>query len=133
MKKTLMTMLFTILLTAIVVLPIVAAAESALVPSSPVEPVPAEPFSWEYLATIAGSAAATLLIVQFIKAPLDNIFRLPTRVLAYIISLIIMLVATAFTTDLTPQSALLAVINAFVSAMAAMGAYELSFAKVEAK
>ena len=30
---------------------------------------PAEPFTWQYLASIAGAAAFTLLVVQFLKAP----------------------------------------------------------------
>lgn len=128
------TILFAAITAALILLTMcapLAAAEAALVPSSQVEPTPTEPFSWEYLATIAGAAAATLLIVQFIKAPLDAVWKIPTRVLAYIIALIIMLVATAFTTGLTTQSALLAVINAFVAAMTAMGAYELTFANVD--
>lgn len=32
-----------------------------------------EPLTWAYLATIAGAAAFTLLIVQFLKAPLDRV------------------------------------------------------------
>ena len=36
-------------------------------------PIPAEPFSWDYLATIAGATLATMLIVQLLKLPLDRI------------------------------------------------------------
>ena len=89
-----------------------------------------EPLTWTYLATIAGAAAFTLLIVQFFKAPLDRIWKVPTRVFAYVIALAIMLVATAFTTGLTLDSALLVVANAFIAAMSAYGAYEITFAKV---
>lgn len=89
-----------------------------------------EPLTWTYLATIAGAAAFTLLIVQFIKAPLDKVWKIPTRVFAYVIALAIMLVATAFTTGLTLDSALLVVANAFIAAMSAYGAYEITFAKI---
>ena len=92
---------------------------------------PAEPFTWQYLASIAGAAAFTLLVVQFLKAPLDKIWKIPTRVFAYIIALLTMLVATAFTTGLDIQTALLAVVNAFIAALTAYGAYEVTFAKLD--
>lgn len=92
---------------------------------------PAEPFTWQYLASIAGAAAFTLLVVQFLKAPLDKIWKISTRVFAYIIALLTMLVATAFTTGLDIQTALLAVVNAFIAALTAYGAYEVTFAKLD--
>lgn len=90
-----------------------------------------EPLTWAYLATIAGAAAFTLLIVQFLKAPLDRVWKIPTRMFAYIVSLAIMLVATAFTTGLTADSVLLVCANAFLAATAAYGAYEMTFAKLK--
>lgn len=93
--------------------------------------MPAEPFTWQYLASIAGAAAFTLLVVQFLKAPLDKVWKIPTRVFAYIIALLTMLVATAFTTGLDIQTALLAVVNAFIAALTAYGAYEVTFAKLD--
>lgn len=88
------------------------------------------PFTWAYLATIAGATAATLLIVQFLKLPLDKVFgHIPTRIVAYVIALVLMLVSTFFTTGLTAENALLAAVNAFVVALAAMGSYEVTFAK----
>ena len=89
-----------------------------------------EPLTWAYLATIAGAAAFTLLVVQFFKAPLDKVWKIPTRVFAYVIALVIMLIATAFTTGLTMDSVLLVSANAFLAAMSAYGAYEITFAKL---
>ena len=89
-----------------------------------------EPLTWAYLATIAGAAAFTLLIVQFFKAPLDKVWKIPTRVFAYVIALAIMLVATAFTAGLTAENVLLVAANAFLAAMSAYGAYEITFAKL---
>ena len=90
-----------------------------------------EPFTWQYLATIGGAAALTLLVVQFIKAPLDKVWRIPTRFLAYIIALVTMLAATALTTGLSIDNVLLAVVNAILAATSAYGMYEVTFAKLE--
>ena len=89
-----------------------------------------EPLTWTYLATIAGAAAFTLLVVQFLKAPLDKVWKIPTRVFAYVVALVVMLVATAFTSGLTVDSVLLVAANAFLAAMSAYGAYEITFAKL---
>ena len=93
--------------------------------------LPTEPFSWEQLGTIAGATLATLLIVQLLKLPLDRVWRIPTRIIAYVIALVIMIVATHFTIGLTCSNAGLAAINAVIVALAAMGAYEVTFRKLE--
>lgn len=72
-----------------------------------------EPFTWEYLATIAGASTFTLLVVQFIKEPLDKLVKIPTRI-----------VALAFTDDFTWGGVCLALANAFISALAASGTYD---------
>jgi energy-coupling factor transporter transmembrane protein EcfT len=91
--------------------------------------LPTAPFTWEQLATIAGATLATLLIVQLLKLPLDKVWKIPTRIVAYFIALILMIVATYFTIGLTWSDAGLAAINAVIVALAAMGAYELTFRK----
>ena len=91
--------------------------------------LPMEPFTWEYLATIAGATAATLLIVQLLKLPLDKLWKIPTRIWVYLIALVLMLLATVFTTGLSVETALLTAVNAVIVALAAMGAYDLTFAK----
>lgn len=90
-----------------------------------------EPLTWTYLATIAGAAAFTLLVVQFLKVPLDKVWKIPTRVFAYVVALGVMLVATAFTTGLTVDNALLVGVNALLAALSAYGAYEVTFGKIE--
>lgn len=92
-------------------------------------PEPTAPWTWAYLATIAGATAATLLITQFLKFPLDKAWRIPTRFLVYIIALIIMLAATAFTSGITVDNFPLCILNAFIVAMAAYGSYEITFAR----
>ena len=95
--------------------------------------LPTDPFSWEQLATIAGATLATLLIVQLLKLPLDKVWKIPTRIFAYFIALIVLLVATYFTSGLTWSNGLLAAVNAVIVALAAMGAYEVTFKTVEPK
>ena len=97
------------------------------------EPVtPGEPLTWAYLATIAGAAAATLLVVQYAKVQLDKVWKIPTRLFVYIVALIFMLLGTSFTTGLTVDTALLTAVNALVAAITAYGAYEITFKKKDA-
>lgn len=119
MKKLLccLVLLFALLLTCSVAL-----AEGEL---------PTEPFTWEQLATIAGATMATVLIVQLLKLPLDKVWKIPTRIVVYFIALIILLCATLFTTGLTVQNGILTAVNAVIVALAAMGAYEVTFRKLE--
>jgi len=92
--------------------------------------LPVDPFTWDQLATIAGATLATLLIVQLIKLPIDKIWKIPTRIVAYVIALIIMILATHFTVGITWNNAILAAVNAVIVALAAWGSYEATFAKL---
>ena len=92
--------------------------------------LPTDPFSWEYLASITGATMGTLMIVQLLKLPLDRVWKIPTRILVYAIALILLLLATGFTMGLDWNTGLLTAINAVIVSLAAMGAYEITFAKV---
>lgn len=120
----------------VLILPCVVIAEEAVieVAASVVESeIPTQPFSWEQLATIAGAALATMLIVQLLKLPLDKVWKIPTRIIVFLIAAVVMLLATYFTQGLTWNTALLTILNAVVAALTAMGGYELTFAKIEKK
>ena len=95
------------------------------------EPKPGEPMTWAYLATIAGATAATLLLVQYTKAPLDRVWKIPTRLFVYFVALAFLLLGTYFTQGLTLDTAALTAVNALVVAVAAYGAYEVTFAKLD--
>ena len=116
--------LFVFALILMMLLPVAALAEGEL---------PTEPFTWAQLATIAGATAAVLLIVQLLKLPLDKVWKVPTRIVVYVISLIILLLATLFTDGITLQTGLLTAVNAVIVALAAMGAYEMTFRKLDEK
>lgn len=81
-------------------------------------------FDWAALATPPAAIAATLLIVQYIKAPLDRLRKVPTRAVVLVIAVAIVLGAQAFTEGLRWDTLPLAILNGFVVALAAMGAYE---------
>lgn len=117
MKKMMIVFLMMILLAV----PAMAMAEGEL---------PTDPFTWEQLATIAGATLATLLIVQLLKLPLDKVWKIPTRIVVYVIALAIMTVATHFTAGLTWSNFGLGALNAVIVALAAMGGYEITFAKL---
>lgn len=98
--------------------------------TAPAAPYPIEQegaYNWGQLATIAGATAAVLLIVQFIKLPIDKVLHVPTRLIVYVIALLIMTGAQAFTVGFVWQDLPLIAINAFVVALAAMGSYEVTF------
>lgn len=112
--------LFILIALLMLILPGLALAEGEL---------PTDPFTWAYLATIAGATAATLLIVQLIKLPLDKVWKIPTRIVVYVISLLILELATYFTAGLDVSTAILTALNSVIVSLAAMGAYEMTFAK----
>ncbi len=85
------------------------------------------PYTWDTLATLGGATAATLLIVQFLKAPLDKIWKIPTRWVAWLIAFLLLLGAQTVTKGITWQDVPLLIVNAFLVTFAAMGAYEATF------
>lgn len=127
--------IFTFFLLVLLLLPAMAGAEALVEVATEVvaSEIPTEPVTWQQLATIGGAAMATLLIVQLLKLPLDKVWKIPTRIVVFFISFIVLILATYFTQGLTWNTALLTVINAVIVALTAMGAYELTFAKLEKK
>lgn len=89
--------------------------------------------TWASLGTMAGAVAFVTVVVQYIKAPLDKVWKIPTRAVVYALSLGVLLAAQGFTGGLTGESAALCVVNAVVVALASMGAYEATFKKAEGK
>ena len=90
-----------------------------------------EYLTWEFLGTFAGAVAAVTLIVQFLKLPIDKWRKIPTRYIVFIISLLVLFAVDIFTTKITADVAVLTVLNGFIVTLTAMGAYEVTFAKLE--
>ena len=92
-----------------------------------------EGYSWTLLASVAGASAFTLAVVQFIKAPLDKVWKIPTRVLAYGISFGVMLSSKIIVEGFTFEALLYSAVNAIISGSTAIGAYEVTFKKNDEK
>ena len=123
------------LLLVFLMLPAMAGAEALVEVATEVvaSEIPTNPVTWEQLATIGGAALATRLIVQLLKLPLDKVWKIPTRIIVFLIAAIVMLLATYFTKGLSADTAILTILNAVIAALTAMGGYELTFAKIEKK
>lgn len=85
--------------------------------------IPESFFTWEQLATYGGATVATMLFVQFTKE-LPGIKSLPTRLWAFIVAAVLMILATVFTSEVTPAVILITVVNAVIVAMASCGEYD---------
>lgn len=85
--------------------------------------IPESFFTWEQLATYGGATVATMLFVQFTKE-LPGIVKIPTRLWAFIVAAVLMILATVFTQEVTPAVILLTIINAVIVAMASCGEYD---------
>ena len=86
--------------------------------------IPDSFFTWEQLATYGGATVATMLFVQFTKE-LPGIKTLPTRLWAFIVAAVLMILATVFTAaEVTPAVILITVVNAVIVAMASCGEYD---------
>ena len=125
--------LFCVFLLLLFLLPVAAFAEALVEVATEVvaSEIPTNPVSWDQLATIGGAAMATMLIVQLLKLPLDKVWKIPTRIIVFVIAFIILILATYFTQGLAWDTAILTIINAVIVALTAMGGYELTFKKIE--
>ncbi len=89
--------------------------------------------TWDFLGTMAGAVAATTLIVQFLKIPLDKVWKIHTRYVVYFISFLLLFFVELFTGNVTFERTILIMLNAIIVTMAAMGTYEVTFKQVESK
>lgn len=80
-------------------------------------------FTWAALGTYAGATVLTMMVTQLFKG-VRFIEQIPTRLFAYLVALIVLLMASIITGTLTFESGSLAAINAVVVALAASGGYD---------
>lgn len=79
-------------------------------------------FDWTTLATFAGCVTATGVIVQFIKNT-DLLKKIPTQIVSFAISLILLVAATYFTGGLSAATVAIIPFNAIAISAASNGAY----------
>ncbi len=80
-------------------------------------------FDWSYLATFAGCLLAVGIFTELLKN-IGFIKKIPTQIFSWVLALIVLVLAQAFTTGITAESAILAVVNSAVVSLAANGGYE---------
>ena len=81
--------------------------------------------------SVAGTSAFVLLVTQYLKPYFKH--TLNVRLFVLILSLVIQIGLTIVLVGADIQQLILAVVNTFISATSAMGAYEATFAKAEDK
>lgn len=80
-------------------------------------------FTWGDLASYGGAVMAVLIITEFTK-DLPGIRRVPTRLWAYLMALVLLTAATVFTVEgLKAEDILLCFVNAVIVSMAAVGSF----------
>lgn len=79
--------------------------------------------TWSYLATSAGAIVMTTLITQFIKG-IGFIDKIPTRITSWVVALIILVAAFAFTGVTGIGNYALCIFNAVVVSLASNGTHD---------
>lgn len=89
--------------------------------------------TWPNLATFGGAVAAVVFLVQFLKVPLDKLKKVPTRIVVYLVSFVVLLAAKLFTDPaFSLETVALSAVNAVLVALSAMSLYEQTIAEPEA-
>lgn len=88
----------------------------------------------DYLSTFVGMVAVVVLITQFTKDLIDKVAKwLPTKYLAFIYSLIVIIGYQLMSNTFDISKLLLTIINAILITMTAQGGYEWVFKPIENK
>ena len=85
-------------------------------------------FTWGILGTYAGATLATTLLTQLLKEA-AGIKKIPTKLLSFLIAVLVLIAEQAFMSTLTLSSGVLAVINGALVSLAANGAFDAVAAK----
>ncbi len=89
--------------------------------------------TWNFLGTMGGVVMATTLITQFLKMPLDKVWKIPTRFIVFLIALILLFAFDLVTGAFKPDRSILLILDAVVASMTSMGTYENTFKRLENK
>lgn len=87
--------------------------------------IPDSFFDWSMLGTYAGATLAVMVIVEFTKE-LPGIKAIPTRLWAYIVAVVLLVLSTVFTGNIDAPTVFLCFVNAVIVAMAAVGGYDIT-------
>ena len=81
-----------------------------------------ELFNWNLLGSYAGSVFAVAVLTQITKG-IPVIKRIPTQLWSYVLALVTQLAVAVFGSGITPQGAVLALINAALVSLSSNGGY----------
>ena len=87
-------------------------------------------FTWAMLGTYAGAVLGTTLITQLFKG-VGFIAKIPTRIFSYAVALIVLLLGSYFTGNLTLADGALCLVNAVIVSLAANGGLDAAAGKKE--
>ena len=79
-------------------------------------------FNWSMLGSYAGAVFAVAVLTQITKG-IPGIRRIPTQLWSYALALVTLLVTALLGPGLTPQGAVLALINAALVSLSSNGGY----------
>ena len=77
--------------------------------------------TWENLAGFGGCTTVVILITQMLK----DVVPIPAQLLSYLLAVLVLIPATAFTVGLSPESVYLIVFNSAIVSFASNGGYEV--------
>lgn len=80
-------------------------------------------FTWQALMSYSGATLATTLVTQFLKS-IPLLEKVRTRLLSYVIAILIMALATIFTQGFSWSGFAMTFVNAVVVALASNGAFD---------
>jgi F0F1-type ATP synthase membrane subunit a len=90
--------------------------------------------NWTDLASFAAVTALVVVIVQFLKLPIDHVKKVPTRFVVWVISFVILTVAKLFAGQIGGdnwyQELSLCVLNSIFIALSAMKSYEVTVDRI---
>ena len=80
-------------------------------------------FDWSILGSFAGAATAVALLTQLTKE-IPGVVHIPTQLWSYILALVTLVLARAFTDGVSADAIVLALFNAALVSLSANGSYE---------
>lgn len=91
-----------------------------------------EYFTIEMLGTSAGMIAFVTIVVQFLKLPMDKVFKIPTRFVVLGIALLLQVIYQCLILrNYSVEAFFLSFVNSIVVALGSMGAYDVTFAEID--
>lgn len=90
-----------------------------------------EYLTWDFLGGFVGMVAVVTLIIEFLKFQTDKVWKIPTRYLVYVISVVLLFITEYFTKGVVVEKIPLLFLNGILVTMTSMGVYDGIVKKIE--